>query len=351
MNVIEGYIQRKPIFLEWLHGQLSIDALGTPIGFSDRFHSIHMDTVKVWILTMHALCGDMYLQGVDNLNLASFSNVSFPSHFKECFTLSRLWLPNRFSGDVPNASMCWIYSSNLDLVDDKRFQECEWTLVLDGPPSIFLQSKDVTQIRGVDATHISSEVWREWCVVLKTAPIRHCAFPQDIVHWDAVPNWSSTLKVFKMPASSALFDDSTWSTFCKDIEVLCLRNESRTWHKWSDQRGEGLRELPKDLYHLQQLRWLDVSMNCIHQIPEQLQDLQTLQVLNLAHTDLDEFPRVLFALSALRQLFIRNTNASSTREWLNILSSQNRDLSINRVVNHQRLSLWELCLISESVPA
>ena len=33
MNVIEGYIQRKPIFLEWLHGQLNVMTMVYRVGF------------------------------------------------------------------------------------------------------------------------------------------------------------------------------------------------------------------------------------------------------------------------------------------------------------------------------
>ena len=146
MKVIEGYIQRKPIFLEWLHGQLTINDVGIPIGFSNRFHSSHLDTVKVWFLTMHAICGDMCLQGIDALNLSAFNNVNFPPQFQDYFTLSRLWLPNHFSGTVPEAEVCWIYSSNLVLIDDTHFQRCEWTLVLDGPPSISFDMNMVNQI-------------------------------------------------------------------------------------------------------------------------------------------------------------------------------------------------------------
>ena len=105
MNVIEGYIQRKPIFLEWLHGQLIIDDHGVPSGFSNRFSSLHADTVKIWFLTMHAVCGDMCIQGVDHLNLSGFNNVHITSQMKEYFALSKLWLPNGFSGELPFASM------------------------------------------------------------------------------------------------------------------------------------------------------------------------------------------------------------------------------------------------------
>ena len=346
MKVIEGYIQRKPIFLEWLHGQVTIDELGAPIGFSDRFYSSHLDTVKVWFLTMHAVCGDMCLQGVDHLNLASFNDVNFPQRFKDYFTLSRLWLPNRFSGEIPDADVCWLYASNVDLLNEEMFGRCDWTLVLDGPPSTSAYVRDVSRIRGVDATSISPQIWREWCVLLKDAPIRYCALPETLDVWDGVPDWSATLKLLKVPPNAALFEDIHWYSLCENVEVLCMRDEPQPWSRGQERGKRGLKSLPRNLSKLQQLRWLDVSMNPIHQIPERFQTLQSLKTLNLAHTDLEAFPNVLLHLKGLKQLFIRNTNAVSTRKWLNILSGQHTNLSIRRVVGHKPLSLWELCLMT-----
>ncbi len=346
MKVIEGYIQRKPIFLEWLHGQLSIDDVGNPTGFSDRFYSSHIDTVKVWLLTMHAICGDMCLQGVDHLNLASLRNVSFPLQFQDCFTLSRLWLPNRFSGCVPDAKLCWVYSSNLELVDPVKFTCSEWVCVLDGPPSLTLRGKDLSHIRGVDASAVSLDVWREWCAVLHDAPIRYCELPRELSEWEGTPDWSATLKVLKIPPNAELFTDDRWYDFCRNVEVLCLRYERRTLVRRTDQ--DGLRTIPAALMHMQYLRWLDVSMNPIQQIPEAFHMLHTLETLYLAHTELEEFPSVLLQLTSLKRLFIRNTNATSTRKWLNLLSRQNTELSIRRVVSQDPITLWELCLITES---
>ena len=345
MKVIEGYIQRKPIFLEWLHGQLLIDDVGTPTGFSDRFYSSHIDTVKVWLLTMHAICGDMCLQGVDHLNLASLRNVNFPPQFSDSFTLSNLWLPDRFSGYVPDAKVCWVYTSSLDLVDPVKFTCSEWVCVLDGPPSRMMRSKDLSHIRGVDASAVSLDVWREWCAVLKDAPIRYCTLPRGLSEWEGTPDWSATLKVLKIPPNVELFINEGWYYLCRNVEVLCLRHERRTLVRNTDR--DGLWKIPEALMQMQHLRWLDVSMNPIQQMPETIHTLHRLETLYLAHTELDEFPSVLLQLTSLKRLFIRNTNATSTRKWLNLLSRQNTELSIHRVVSQDPITLWELCLITE----
>ena len=346
MNVIEGYIQRKPIFLEWLHSQLIVDDRGVPRGFSDRFYSSHLDTVRVWLLTMHAACGDMCIQGVDHLNLSGFHNVHFPSLMKDFFELSKLWLPNGFFGEPPPANMYWVYTSKLDMLYGQGGQFRKYTLVLDGPPPRTWDKTIVPSICGLDASQVSVEVWREWLILLQDAPIMQCAFPETLMNLEVTPKWLSMLKIVKIPPvlSFGQFKDTN---LFNSVEVLCLRNELNIWSKWKEVKHRGLVSIPDWVLQLTQLRWLDISMNPIQEIPKKLQSLHKLQTLNVANTDLKRFPDVLLELTNLQQLFIRSTNASVTREWLKELSVCNTDIHIQRVVHQERLSLWDLCLDAE----
>lgn len=346
MNVIEGYIQRKPIFLEWLHSQLIVDDRGVPREFSDRFYSSHVDTVRVWFLTMHALCGDMCIQGVDHLNLSAFKNIRFPSQMKDCFELSKLWLPDGFSGEPPPANMYWVYTSNLEMLYRHVDLIGKYTLILNGSPPDTWDTRIVTSIYGLDGSQVSPEVWQEWLILLEDAPIEQCAFPETLTHLEVTPKWFSMLKIAKMPPGLSLCQFKDWH-LSNSLEVLCLRNELRIWSKWRVENAPGLVSLPDWVLQLTQLRWLDISMNPIQEMPADLERLRKLQTLNVANTDLKKFPDVLLELTDLEQLFIRSTNASVTREWLKELSGRNTDLRIQRVVHQDRLSLWDLCLDAE----
>ena len=219
----------------------------------------------------------------------------------------------------------------------------KYTLVLDGSPPDVWDSSIVPLIYGVDASQVSVEVWREWVILLQDAPIQLCAFPETLKQLEPVPKWLSMLRTAKIPPLCKCKD---WHLL-NGLEVLCLRNELLSASKWSEAKNAGLLSLPKWILDLRHLRWLDLSMNSIQEIPQDLQGLLKLQALNIANTDLKKFPDVLLELTNLQQLFIRSTNASLTREWLNELSRRNTNLYIQRLVQHNRLSLWDLCLDSE----
>lgn len=338
MQVIEGYIDRKPVFLEWIHEQVFVDAQGRPTGFSTRFNSPHSSTVKLWLLTMYARCGDMVLQGVERLDLSLFERVHFPKHFNDCFRLSVLHLPQEFYGVIPRADVCWVYSSDLHRISTARFLESNWVVVLTGNAPDCLRDLPRHRVIGIDASQVSRSIFQQWCDCLQAAPLEFVELPGDSVSLETLPDWSETLKVLSAPptisrAFTPIHIRKVWN-----VEMLYLSN-------WRERRPHhGVSQLPPSLFLLENLRWLDVSRNPIQYLPPETTSLQRLHTLNIANTNLLEFPINLIQLMSLERLFIRNTNASKTREWLNILTEGNNSLSVKRVVHEEKSTLWCLCI-------
>lgn len=342
IQVIEGYIERKPVFLEWLHAQVFVDEQGHPAGFSARFNSTNASTVKVWLLAMYAQCGDMVLQGIERLDLSMFENVYFPKQMNECFTLSVLHLPMGFEGIIPRSDVCWIYSKDLHRISKERFVTSKWVVVLTGPPCYCVRHLPLHQFIGVDAAKVSESVFTQWCEVLQAAPIEIIDIPSDCTDVGVLPDWHRTLKVVSATPASSMFSDHTQAQKILNVEMLYLSN-------WNNRRSQatsfGFSDFPEALMLLQNLRWLDISRNPIQHFPEDITALRRLKVLNIANTDLHEFPKQLIQLMNLERLFIRNTNAAKTREWLNILTERNTNISVRRVVNEEKINLW--CLYNQ----
>ena len=142
---------------------------------------------------MHAVCGDMCIQGVDHLNLSGFRNVHFPPQMKDYFALSKLWLPKGFSGEPPLANMYWVYTSNLD---DLQINGGKYTLVLDGPPPDALIKAYAIDLWG---GCLSGFVWDVAKMVgFMRIPIQQCVFlyPEEV---EGTPKWCSLLVIVKIP--------------------------------------------------------------------------------------------------------------------------------------------------------
>jgi len=341
IQVIEGYIDRKPVFLEWLHPQVFVDEQGQPSGFSPRFNSPNSSTVKVWLLAMYAQCGDMVLQGVERLDLSMFENVYFPKQMNDCFNLSVLHLPLGFEGIIPRADVCWVYSTDLHRISRARFIESNWVVVLTGTPPDCVGHLPLHHFIGVDAAQVSVSVFTQWCEIFQSAPIEIIDMPSDCIDLGVLPDWSRTLKVVSATPGRSIFSDSRQTEKILHVEMLYLSN-------WNSRRSKatsfGLSCIPDSLLSLGNLKWLDLSRNPIQHLPAGILDLHNLRVLNIANTDLREFPKQLLELMSLERLLIRNTNAAKTREWLNILTKSNRNLTVKRVVNEEKTNLW--CLYS-----
>ena len=342
IQVIEGYIDRKPVFLEWLHPQLYVDEQGQPSGFSARFNSPNASTVKVWLLAMYAQCGDMVLQGVERLDLSMFENVCFPSQMNDCFNLSVLHLPMRFEGIIPRADVCWIYSNDLHRISKERFVASKWVVVLTGAPSDCVGQLPLHHFIGIDAAQVSESVFTQWCAVLESAPIEIIDMPSECTDLSVLPDWSRTLKVVSATPTPSMLSDNTQAQKILNVELLYLFNEKSIR---SQSSSFGFLHLPDALMSLEHLKWLDISRNPIQHFPADISSLHTITVLNIANTDLREFPKQLLELINLERLFIRNTNAAKTREWLNVLTESNMNLHVRRVVNEEKTSLW--CLYNQ----
>ena len=328
MNVIEGYIDKKPIFLEWLHTEIEIDNQFRPIGFSQDLISPHQDSVKVWLLSMRALWGDMRLQALDVLNLSEFQQVHFRSTFGAPFDLQWLYLPKSVHGFIPHVSVCWLSDEQLSSISEERWLSGQWCFqVHKAPLSTCIQS---AQVVGLDASSVSEEIFLAWCAVLKDAPIQWVAFPSGFTRWEQLPDWSNSLELIQASDCPSLEQNGEWLGKLYNLRCLSLR-------------GSNLTKLPSSIADLSSLEVLDISDSPIREIPSWLKALKRLRILNVASTALDEYPKNISKISNLKQLIIRNQNATRTVEWLKKIQIDNTNINVQRVVEIQQSTLWMLC--------
>jgi len=329
MNVIEGYIDKKPIFLEWLHAEIEINDQYRPTGFSQNLTSAHQDSVKVWLLSMRALWGDMRLQALDVLNLSEFQQVHFRTTFDVPFDLQWLYLPRSVHGGIPEVSVCWLNDEQLSSISEERWLSGQWCIQIQKAPlSKCIKS---AQVVGLDASSASEKIFLAWCDVLQEAPIQWVAFPSGFTRWEQVPDWSNSLELIQASDCPSLEQNGEWLGQLYKLRCLSLR-------------GSNLTTLPSSIADLSSLEMLDVSDSPIREIPSWLEALKKLRCLNVASTALDEYPKNISKITNLKQLIIRNYNAARTVEWLKRIQMENTNIKVRRVVDIQQPTLWMLCI-------
>lgn len=341
MRVIEGYIDRKPIFLEWLHPEIKISSDGVPTQFSRVLKGEQVDTVKLWFLALRALWGDMRLQGSRFLDCQQFDNVHFTSVFSEAFELEWLRLPKRVHSFIPSADVCWLSDDQIVRVDQARWENSHWAVSLNGKPdgsvlssSVHLDkvSKRASRIIGVDGHKVSEEMFIQWCRHLKNAPVLWLALPSDFSRWDDLPNWSKTLVTLQATGIPSIAESagSRWIGQHSGLMHLYLRNAE-------------LKSLPPTVATLTKLEVLDCSGNPLSALPDWLSGLSSLKTLNVAGTRLEKYPKIIEQIMHLEQLVIRNHNAQQTLKWLKRLEHCT-NLTVKRLINPAVPDLWTVCL-------
>ncbi len=91
-----------------------------------------------------------------------------------------------------------------------------------------------------------------------------------------------------------------------------------------------LKEIPPEVFELEQLESLNLSWNKITTIPQDLARLQNLQSLDLWQNRLSEFPRVLGNLPNLVVLRLQLSSLKSLPGWLSQIKDLSLDLSGNK---------------------
>ena len=328
MNVIEGYIDKKPIFLDWLHSEIEMDEQFVPIGFSPELTSQHRDSVKVWLLSMRAFWGDMRLQALDVLNLSQFQEVNFRKTFGAPFDLQWLYLPKHVNGFIPEVSVCWIHQKQILDISEFRWLKGQWSIQLQDAPLVKLFQR--TQVVGLDASNVSVDVFLAWCLALQDSPVQWVSFPKGFTQWEKLPDWSASLELVQVSDCPSLEANGQWLGSMHKLRYLSLR-------------GSKLTTLPSSITRLTSLELLDCSNSPIREIPSWLEKLTKLTCLNVASTALDDYPNNISKIVNLRQLIIRNHNASRTVEWLKRMQLENTNIKVERVVNFHKVSLLMLC--------
>ncbi len=341
MKVIEGYIERKPIFLEWLHPEIKILSDGVPTNFSGLLQGQHVDTVRLWFLALRALWGNIRLQGSRFLDLQSFDNVHFTPAFSEAFELEWLRLPKTVHSFIPSADVCWISANQAVSVDQGRWQNSSWALSLNHNHDLAsvettvplgMVSNRAEQVIGLDGRKASEKQFVQWCKALTQAPIQWLSLPSGFASWGDLPDWSDTLDIVQATGCPSICEDagSAWIEAHHGLKQILLRNSN-------------ISSLPDTVATLDKLEQLDCSGNPLTSLPDWLSDLSCLKILNVAGTPLKKYPSVIEQIIHLEQLVIRNHNAQQTRQWLKRLE-HSTNLNVRRLIDTESPDLWTVCL-------
>jgi len=327
MDVISGYIERKPIFLEWLTPPLVLNEDDIPIGFSGQYESKLKGTVQIWLLAYRALMGNMRLQTVRFLNLNVCQQVYFRPEFQEAFSLDWLYLPLKFGGELPDFRVGWLSSSGCHRISIGRWCQSQWVLVLEEGEEIAFSN--LQGIIGIDGTQVSSERFIVCCQQLAGAPIQWLTCPESFSDWSKMPQWVESLEVLLCIKPTLDTSGEAWLSNHLRLRSVTLRQCQQS-------------SVPSCIRHLVHLEHLDLSLTPLGQLPMWFDELVSLHTLNIAETNLVEYPEILSRISSIQRLFIRSTNAYHTRDWLKRLRVSAKYLQVQREIQSPKPTLWRV---------
>ena len=94
--------------------------------------------------------------------------------------------------------------------------------------------------------------------------------------------------------------------------------------EWLDLYLNNLQELPKDIGRLENLEWLDLSNNNLQTVPKEIGQLQNLEWLDLSNNNLQTVPKEIGQLQNLERLYLSNNNLQTVPKEIGQLQNLER---------------------------
>ena len=90
-----------------------------------------------------------------------------------------------------------------------------------------------------------------------------------------------------------------------------------------DYSGRGIKEIPKEVFIMTELKQLDLSNNKLSVLPSEIKNLKTLTVLKLNGNEIYELPAAIQKLKFLKEIYLdRNIWQYRTQEVKNLTSAR-----------------------------